>query len=101
MRRRDDGRWEIGDAAVFPAEQLRVSLSWKAIAFTSDDDRRRHDDHTDDIDLAEVLRRFEDDLSRRGVEVSVPTEDPTRDPDFIRLLQEHYVRYPATAAASG
>ena len=98
LRRRDDGRWEIGDAAVFPPDQLRVSLSWKAIAFTTDDDRRRHDEHTDDIDLAEVLRRFEDDLGRRGVEVEIPAQEPTRDPDFIRLLQEQYVRYPATAA---
>ncbi len=98
LRRRDDGTWEIPGAAKFPPDRLRVSLSWKAIAFESDADRRRHDGHTDDIDLAEVLRRFRDDLSARGVDAPVPADDPTRDPDFIRVLQEQYVRYPTTSS---
>jgi hypothetical protein len=95
-----DGRWRIVDGdrevAAFPADKLRVSLSWKALCFTSDEDRRRHDDHTDDLALDEVLRRFADDLGARGVDVTLPTDDPTRDPAFIRVLRETYVRYPTT-----
>jgi len=100
LTRRDD-QWTIVDGdrtlASFPGHQLRVSLSWKALCFESDADRRRYDEHTDDITLDEVLRRFADDLARRGVDVDIPIEDPTRDPAFIRALQDAYVRYPATA----
>jgi len=94
----DDDQWAIVDGgrtvASFPAEQLRVSLSWKAEVFESENHRRRHDDHLDDIDLDEVLRRFSDDLRRRGIDLTIASDDPTRDPGFIRLLQQTYVRYP-------
>jgi len=90
--------WSIvdGDRAVasFGRARLRVSLSWKAMVFASDADRRRYDQHTDDLDLAEVLRRFTADLSARGVQVD-PSADPERDPAFVRILQREYVRYPA------
>jgi hypothetical protein len=82
------------DLATFGRERLRVSVSWKAYVFDSDAERRRYDEHTDDLDLAEVLRRFTADLAADGVQVGVPS-DPERDPDFIRLLQERYVRHPA------
>jgi hypothetical protein len=93
--------WAIVDdghtVATLARDRLRVSLSWKAIVFDSDADRRRHDEHTEDIDLAEVLRRFRRDLAARGVAVDLPA-DPVSDPGFVALLQEHYVRYPAAAA---
>jgi hypothetical protein len=95
--------WAIVDGArtiaTLPRERLRVSLSWKAMVFDSDADRRRYDEHTDDVDLAEVLRRFTADLEARGVDVELPA-DPLRDPAFVRLLREHYVRYPAAADAA-
>lgn len=98
LRRQGDA-WAIVDdgrtIASFPRERLRVSLSWKALVFESDADRRRYDEHTDDIGLEEVLRRFTDDLASRGVRVERPT-DPLRDPAFVQLLQEQYVRYPAS-----
>jgi hypothetical protein len=98
----DGDTWTIVDdertIATLPRDRLRVSLSWKAIVFDSDADRRRHDEHTDDIDLAEVLRRFTRDLATRGVEADLPAE-PVSDPGFVALLHEHYVRYPAAAAA--
>jgi hypothetical protein len=94
-------RWAIVDAgrtvAAFGRERLRVSLSWKAIVFETDADRRRHDEHTDDVDLPEILRRFRVDLEHRGVKVRLPA-DPVRDPGFIDLLRTQYVRYPSTAA---
>src|SRR5262249_52050688 len=93
----DDGRWSIVDdgqtLATFPRQQVRVSVSWKALVFTSESDRRRHDEHTDDIDADEVLRRFVRDLARRGI-AGEPPEDSFRDPGFIRLLHETYVRTP-------
>jgi hypothetical protein len=94
--RRDDS-WAIVDGGrivtTLSRDRLRVSLSWKALVFDDDADRRRYDEHGDDVDLAEVLRRFGRDLDTRGVELRLP-EDPLRDPDLIRLLQEQYVRYP-------
>jgi len=95
--------WAIrtGDetVATFGRDRLRVSLSWKALVFESDAARRRFDEHTDDVDLPEILRRFTADLGRRGVDVQVP-EDPLRDPAFIDLLRTHYVRYPSPGAAA-
>jgi hypothetical protein len=84
--------------ASFPRERLRVSVSWKALVFGTDADRRRYDEHVDDIDLDEIVRRFTADLARRGVEVPRP-DDPVRDPAFIDLLRRHYVRYPSTSAS--
>ncbi len=95
------GSWRIVDGArviaEVPRERLRVSLSWKALVFDSDAERRCYDEHTDDIDLAEVLRRFRVDLERRGADVTTP-DDAERDPAFIALLHRHYVRHPAPAA---
>jgi hypothetical protein len=95
--RREDGSWVVADAerrvARFRWDALRVSLSWKALVFDSEADRRRCDDHSDDIDLAEVLRRFGRDLSQRGIDVHWP-EDPVRDAAVIDLLRRVYVRHP-------
>jgi hypothetical protein len=102
LRREGEG-WEIrgaeGRLAAFGPEALRVSLSWKALVFESEADRRRHDEHRDDVDLAEVLRRFGSDLAARGTPVAWPA-DPLRDPGVIRLLTDAYVRYPAPARPS-
>jgi hypothetical protein len=96
--RRDGDHWAILDdgieRAAFPTERVRVSLSWKAIAFADDADRRRHDDHTDDIDLSEVLSRFAADFARRDEVLDVPS-DPVSDPDFVRTLNAAYVHYPS------
>jgi hypothetical protein len=97
----DDGAsWRIDDpvqgrVAEFPWEKVRVSLSWKATAFSDEEDRRRHDDHLDDLDTAEVLRRLSADLDARGMDPTVPTEDPFRDEEFLDRLQAAYMRYPA------
>lgn len=98
--RSDDGeRWTItdpaGDIASFGRESLRVSVSWKADVFTSDADRRRRDDHTDDLVADEVLRRISADLAERGIDPTIPTDDPFRDPDFMERIQGAYMRYPA------
>ncbi|HWP67351.1 MAG TPA: hypothetical protein VNO26_15755 [Candidatus Limnocylindria bacterium] len=90
--------WTIVDGgrelAAVPRERLRVSVSWKALVFESDAERRRWAEHTDDIDLAEVLRRFRVDLAARGIAAPPSGDDPERDPAFIRLLHQAYVRHP-------
>ena len=100
---REGEGWAIREGerrlAAFGAEALRVSLSWKALVFDSEADRRRYDEHEADIDLPEVLRRFAADLAARGIPVSWPA-DPVRDPVLIRLLTDAYVRYPAAARPS-
>jgi hypothetical protein len=95
--RRDADTWAIVDAGVekasFPTDQMRVSLSWKGIAFDDEADRRRHDEHLDDLDLDEVLRRFTADFASRGEALHIPP-DPVADQDFIRILSDAYVQYP-------
>jgi hypothetical protein len=99
--RRDGDGWAIVDGsaelASFTTDRMRVSLSWKGIAFSDDEDRRRHDEHLDDIDLDEVLRRFTADFDARGERLEVPT-DPVSDPAFVRTLRDAYLRYPSTSA---
>jgi hypothetical protein len=94
----DGDGWTIVDGgrrvASVPRDRIRVSLSWKALVFESDEERRRYDEHVDDLDLSEVLRRFRVDLAARGVNAEIPAS-PERDPDFIGLLHRHYVRHPA------
>jgi hypothetical protein len=92
---RDGGR-ELGR---FGWDSLRASLSWKALTFASDAERRRYDEHEADVDLAEVVRRFRADLRARGVALDWPA-DPLRDPAVIRRLTDVYVRYPAVSAAA-
>jgi len=95
-----DDEWVIvvdgAEQRRFGRERLRVSLSWKALAFADDAERRQYDEHTDDIDPPEVLGRFEEDLSKRGRSVVIPDE-PFSDPEFIGVLHEEYVRIPTTA----
>jgi hypothetical protein len=95
--RRTADTWAITDGdeekASFPTNQLRVSLSWKAVVFDDEADRQRHDEHTDDIDLDTVLHRFADDFAACGDSLSIPT-DPVADQDFVRTLSDVYVRYP-------
>lgn len=98
LGRREGGDWAIldegADRAVFPFEQLRVSLSWKALAFDDDADRRRYDEHTDDVDLDDVLGRFAADFAGRGESLDIPS-DPVADPEFVRTLGAAYVHYPS------
>lgn len=98
----DGDTWGIRDGereiARFPRRQLRISVSWKAVVFATEEERRVHDEHQDDLTLDEVLRRFAADLAARGVALEVPA-DPERDPSFIATLHDAYVRYPVSAAA--
>lgn len=96
-----DGAWAVvrdgTDVVVTDRSQLRISLSWKADVYADATERRMVEDHTGDIDLAGVIERFRADLADRGVSVEIP-EDPMRDPGFVDVLRETYVRYPGRSA---
>ncbi len=98
LRSADGQSWTItgpgGEVAGFDRDALRVSLSWKATVFSSEDERRRHDEHLDDLDADEVLRRLAVDLAERDLDPTIPDADPFRDPDFVGRLQDAYLRYP-------
>jgi hypothetical protein len=98
LRRNDDGTWIIegpgGTVATFERSALRVSLSWKADVFDSLGDQRRHDEHLDDLTLDEILNRLSADLAERGLDPTIPDDDPVRDPSFVGRLQDAYMNYP-------
>ena len=98
-----DGRFAVRERSRelgrFGWDALRVSVSWKALTFASEAERHRYEDHADDIDLAEVVRRFRADLDLRGVALEWPAE-PLRDPAVVNRLSEVYVRYPTAAPAA-
>lgn len=99
---RGDGDWAIEDGgrelAAFPQERIRVSVSWKATVFADDEAAARADAGDGGLTIDEVVRRFRDDLARRGVDAPDPGDDPARNPAWIRALQQTYVHEPTTAA---
>jgi hypothetical protein len=92
------GHWRLFDGdetlARYRWNQIRYSVSWKAYCYEDEADRRRTEQHEDDLDLARILALLEDDLRRRGrLAGARPGED-----EFARLLIDAYVRFPASSA---
>jgi hypothetical protein len=85
--------WEVVDAgtvlATYDATQVRVSVSWKAQVFRDAEAARVHDQHTDDLALADVWRIFVDDFAARGERLALPA-DPLHDPAFVTRLSRAY-----------
>ena len=56
----DGARYSIRDAGrtlyTWPREEVRISVSWKGQVFVDDADRKRFDEHTDDLCPAQVGR---------------------------------------------
>ena len=89
--------WQIADQEPLAHPEwpsLRVSVSWKAIAFRDAREENMVDAGTDDISFDDVMDRFGRDLVRRGVDFT-PTDDPLRDPAFVETLSATYVRDPS------
>jgi hypothetical protein len=74
-------------------DALRISVSWKARVFRSEQEERLYRDHSADLDLDEVTDRFCSDLAARGVAHRRP-EDVAHDAEFLALLSATYVREP-------
>ena len=95
---REDWRICDGDEtrASLTYDRLRISVSWKAIAFRDPLERQMVDEHSDDISIDEVWRRFYADLDERAIPYTRPA-DPLRDPGFIDLLSSTYRKEPVAA----
>ena len=88
-----DDRWhirkddrEFGDWA---AEEIRISISWKAQCFADADAARVFDEHLDDITYEQVVDTWRADCDARGVALPA-TDDPVGDPAFVSALSEAY-----------
>ncbi|MGI9602123.1 MAG: hypothetical protein ACR2QE_09575 [Acidimicrobiales bacterium] len=73
----------------YPAEQVRVSISWKADVFADAAAAQVVDEHADDLALETVVDRLLADLRARGVEVADPS-DPLTDEAFIDACTDAY-----------
>ncbi|NRA09839.1 MAG: hypothetical protein HRU02_16905 [Myxococcales bacterium] len=84
-----DGSWEVreGEAVLarYPAEALRVSVSWKALVFRDAEAARRYNERADALELDEVVARLLADLDARGQGVEPPA-DPLGDTAFVEAL---------------
>ena len=87
------GDWEVreGDRLVasLPYRKVRLSVLWKAFCFETQAMADSYDDHSHDLTPEMVTAIFCEDLSRRGLPFSRPT-DPFNDPDWRRLLFDVY-----------
>jgi hypothetical protein len=97
LERREGDRWAVveGDETIGEPTwpELRVSISWKARVFADGEALRAYREHTDDLTIDEVFRRFEADLARRGV-AWPRSDDPVSDPAVMEVLGAAYVRAP-------
>jgi len=101
---RVDGQWVVrnGEHEIgrYVDQETRSLFHYTALVFDDLADVTRYLDHTDDLTVAKVFDIFGDDLTRRGIEFSFPS-DPISDPAFIALLSDTYAmapqEYPADA----
>jgi hypothetical protein len=94
------GRWRLFEGAETLAsyrwEQIRYSVSWKAYCYEDEADRRRTEQHQDDLALEGILEVLEDDLRRRGrLAGARPGEN-----ELALLLIDEYVHFPGPTPAS-
>lgn len=99
LRHAGRGIWRLFDGerelARYGWEEIRFSVSWKAYCYEDEADRRRAEEHTDDLALPQILERLCEDLRERG---RLGAERPA-DGDLARLLIDEYVRFPRPLAA--
>jgi hypothetical protein len=100
LRFEGGGRWTVrsdADAVVaaFGWENLRFSVSWKAYCFADEAERRAWREHSDDLELDDILDRLVEDLRRRG-RIAGERPEPTA---LALAMIDEYVRFPPAAAA--
>mgnify|MGYP001823916075 FL=1 len=85
----DEGGWKIRDGGAllrrYPAEQLRISLLWKAHALADAEEARVLDSGSDDLDPQRIETIFAQHAREHGVALP-PTDDPRTDPDWIHAV---------------
>ncbi len=80
--------WELHDRGTvkpYSADQIRLSILWKAYAFANQAAADEYHNHANDLDHAMVEAIFAQDLARRGI-VALPAADPA----WKTLIQENY-----------
>ena len=80
--------WELHDRGAvksYSAEQIRLSILWKAYAFADQAAADEYNNHANDLDQAMVVDIFAADLRRRGIEAP-----NSADPDWKALIQKTY-----------
>lgn len=92
----DGDLWRIAESDVIAEptwDRLRISVSWKALAFRDRAEERMVDEHTHDLSVEAALARIYADLEARRGSFRVP-QNAMEDPDFVDLLSETYVLDP-------
>lgn len=84
-----DGSWEIRDGDVqlrrYPADQVRISVLWKAHALTDAEETRVLDEGLDDLDPQQIDAVFARHARDHGIALP-PTTDPRNDAAWIRAV---------------
>jgi hypothetical protein len=95
MLNRVEGGWEIrnDEAPLHRAadDEVRITVSWKGEIYADEADRRRVDEHTDDLDLDRVVDALVTDMRARGVDIDPPA-DPHHDEDWVTAVSATYGR---------
>jgi hypothetical protein len=81
--------WIITDAgeeiARFEADEIRISILWKALMFRNAEEEEIYDQHLDDLTLDMIYRILTDEARRRG-HVIPGYATPLSDPDFLSRM---------------
>lgn len=89
----DDDTYRVVEAgttlATYARDEVRISVSWKALCFADEGARIRFDRNEDAIDHAEVVRVICADLAARGLDATPPRE-PLGDRSFVERLNAAY-----------
>ena len=100
-RARDEAGQPTGELQVrkvYTRDEVRLSVSWKALCFQSERDAQRYEDGEEALDDAQILNLFVTDLRARGVAFDVPN-DLSSSSVFTALLTRTYRRAPRVFAA--
>src|SRR5262245_36948005 len=92
-------RWRVGfgdDAVVrYNWDDIRFSVSWKAYCYADEAERRRVEEHTDDLTRVQIIDTLLADLRHRGrLGATLPNGT-----DLALLMIREYIRFPPPGSA--
>ncbi|MGB0478840.1 MAG: hypothetical protein ACPGJJ_05765, partial [Parvibaculales bacterium] len=95
-----DDHWQLrheGDIlGDYDWSELRYSISWKGYCFKDEAEETLWRSGSDDLSIAFILNRIEEDLRAKGV-LTGERPDPTA---FATMMVGHYIRFPKLQAAA-
>jgi hypothetical protein len=89
---------EVVTRKSYSRDEVRISVSWKALCFATEQDAARYDAGEDALTDERILQTFVDDLRARGASFEEPT-DLHSSPEFTALLTRTYRRAPRVFSA--